>query len=58
MIYIEKNDKPNWLEKTFNIIKIQRNTITLPINETTNEKQIEKIAKKTQKISKQISAKK
>lgn len=58
MIYIEKNDKPNWLEKTFNIIKIQRNTITLPINETTNEKQIEKIAKKTQKISKQISSSK
>lgn len=58
MIYIEKNDKPNWLEKTFNIIKIQRNTITLPINETTKEKQIEKIAKKTQKISKQISSSK
>lgn len=58
MIYIEKNDKPNWLEKTFNIIKIQRNTIMLPINETTKEKQIEKIAKKTQKISKQISSSK
>ena len=58
MIYIEKNDKPNWLEKTFNIIKIQSNTITLPINETTNEKQIEKISKKTQKISKQRSSSK
>lgn len=58
MIYIEKNDKPNWLEKTFNIIKIQRNTIMLPINETTKEKQIEKIAKKIQKISKQISSSK
>lgn len=32
MIYIEKNDKPNFLEKIFNIIKVQNNTLFLPIN--------------------------
>ena len=50
MFYIEKSDKPSWLEKKINLIKIQQNTIILPINENTKEKQIEKIAKKTKKI--------
>lgn len=50
MFYIEKNDKPNWLEKKLNIIKIQENTAILPIDENTQEKQIEKIAIKTKKI--------
>ena len=37
MIYIEKNDKPNFLiEKIFNLIKVQENTIILPINEKRN----------------------
>lgn len=50
MFYIEKNDKPNWLEKKFNIIRIQENTIILPIEENSTEKQLEKIAMKTKKI--------
>ena len=49
MIYIEKNDKPNIIEKMFNLIKVQDSTIILPINEKTKEKQIEKIAKKNNK---------
>ena len=33
MFYIEKNDKPNWLIKKENIIKVEDNTIILPIYE-------------------------
>ena len=59
MFYIEKNDKPSWLERKINLIKIQENTIIVPINENTNKKQVEKIAKKTNKIiSKKTSSKK
>lgn len=59
MFYIEKNDKPNWLEKKLNIIKVIDNTIILPIAEDTKEKQIEKIAKKTkQSIEKNSNSKK
>lgn len=50
MIYVEKNDKPTLIEKIFNFIKVQENTIILPINEETSQKQIEKISRKTQKI--------
>ena len=39
MIYIEKNDKPNIIEKMLNLIKVQDSTIILPINEKTKEKQ-------------------
>lgn len=55
MIYIEKNDKPNIIEKRLNLIKVQDSTIILPINEKTKEKQIEKIAKKTIKVIGKIS---
>ena len=44
MIYIEKNDKPNIIEKILNLIKVQDSTIILPISKETTEKQIEKIA--------------
>ena len=50
MFYIEKNDKPNWLEKKINLVKIQDNTIILPIDESTKEKQVEKLSKKTKRI--------
>lgn len=50
MFYIEKNDKPNFIEKKFNILKMKDNTIILPITESKKEKQIEKMAKKTKKI--------
>ena len=55
MIYIEKNDKPNIIEKMLNLIKVQDSTIILTINEKTKEKQIEKIAKKTIKVIGKIS---
>ena len=55
MIYIEKNDKPNIIEKMLNLIKVQDSTIILPINEKTKEKQIEKQAKKTIKVIGKIS---
>lgn len=55
MIYREKNDKPNIIEKMLNLIKVQDSTIILPINEKTKEKQIEKIAKKTIKVIGKIS---
>lgn len=58
MFYIEKNDKPSWLERKLNIIKIQENTIMLPIDENIKEKQIEKIATKTNKIIQKYSTSK
>lgn len=58
MFYIEKNDKPSWLEKKLNILKVIDNTIILPITEETKEKQIEKIATKTNKIIKKYSTSK
>lgn len=50
MFYIEKNDKPNFIQKKLNILKFIDNTIILPITENTKEKNIEKIAIKTRKI--------
>ena len=50
MLYIEKNDKPNIIERKFNIIKVQNNNIKLPIIEKTKHRQKEKIAQKTVKI--------
>lgn len=50
MFYIEKNDKPNFIEKKLNILKMIDNKIILPITGSTKEKQIEKIATKTKKI--------
>ena len=50
MFYIQKNDKPNIIEKTFNIIKMQENKLFLPITDKTSEKQNEKLAQKTSKI--------
>lgn len=50
MFYIQKNDKPNIIEKTFNIIKMQENKLFLPITDKTSEKQNEKLAQKTNKI--------
>lgn len=58
MFYIEKNDKPNWLEKKLNLIKVQDNTIILPLAECTRERQIEKLASKTKKIIKKYSSSK
>ena len=53
MFYIEKNDKPSWLEKKLNIVKVIDNTIILPTLESTS--QIEKMALKTKKIIEKYS---
>ena len=58
MFYIEKNDKPNWLERKLNLIKVQENTIILPIDENIKEKQIEKLSAKTKKIIQKYSTSK
>lgn len=50
MFYIEKNDKPNFIEKKLKLLKIKDNTIMLPINENMNEKQLEKMAVKAKRI--------
>ena len=58
MFYIEKNDKPNFIERKLNLIKVQENTIILPIDENTKEKQIEKLSAKTKKIIQKYSTSK
>ena len=50
MFYIEKNDKPTWIEKIIPIIKVENNTIKLPYKENINQNKIEKLAQKTKKI--------
>ncbi len=50
MFYIEKNDKPSFIEKKFNILKMIENTIIIPITKDRKDKQIEKMAIKTKKI--------
>lgn len=55
MVYIEKNDKPNFIEKILNLIRFKENTIILPINEKMTEKKIEKLAMKTYKKITKIS---
>ena len=55
MFYIEKNDKPNWLEKKLNLIRIQDNTIILPITKETGNKKIEKLAQKTREVIQKYS---
>ena len=49
---IQESDKPNFLFKIFNIIKINENKIILPImgDETISVKKAEKLAMKTKKI--------
>lgn len=55
MFYIEKNDKPNMLVRILNLIKVEDNTIIVPICEKTTSKQIEKLAQKTNKIINKLS---
>ena len=52
MYCIQESDKPNFLFKIFNIIKINENKIILPImgEETISVKKAEKLAMKTKKI--------
>ena len=55
MFYIEKNDKPNFIEKKLGILRIVDNVIKLPIQDEAKEKQIEKMAQKTNKIIEKYS---
>lgn len=50
MFYIEKNDKPTWIEKIVSIIKVENNTIKLPYKENIKQNKIEKLAQKTKKV--------
>ena len=50
MFYIERNDKPTWIEKIIPIIKVENNTIKLPYKENINQNKIEKLAQKTKKV--------
>ncbi|MCI8640976.1 MAG: hypothetical protein HFJ59_03780 [Clostridia bacterium] len=50
MFYIEKNDKPNWIEDKLKLIKLKENVIILPDLEKIKEKDIERTAKRTKKI--------
>ena len=50
MFYIEKNDKPNFIERKLKLLKIKDNTIMFPINENLKENQLEKMALKVKRI--------
>ena len=51
MYYIQEIDKPSWLSKTFNIVKLENNRIILPIEtDRISDKKAQKLAKKTKKI--------
>lgn len=52
MYYIQEDDKPNFIAKTFNIIKLEGDKIIIPINtnEKIEEKKAEKLVQKTKKI--------
>ena len=51
MYYVQETDKPNFLFKLFNIVRLQEDKIILPIGEEKiRSKRAEKLAKKTKKI--------
>ena len=55
MFCIEKNDKPNWIQRKLNLLKVMNDTILIPLTNKTKEKQIDKMAKKTIKAIKKHS---
>ena len=55
MFFIDKIDKPNFLEKNFKIHKVIENTIYVPIYENIKENQFPKLALKTVKTLKNNS---
>ena len=59
MYYIEKSDKPMFLEQILNIINIQDNRLILPIKDgNINEKKSIKLAEKTNKILRKTNSNK
>ncbi len=50
MYYVQETDKPNFIFKLFNIIKVKQDKIILPIkDENINIKKAQKLAKKTKR---------
>ena len=59
LYYIQEADKPSFLFKMFHIIKLEGDKIILPINEKTlQNKQLQKLARKTRKIFEKTKSKK
>lgn len=60
MYYIEETDKPNFIHKKLNILKLEDNKIILPIEggESISNKQAEKLGQKTKKILEKTNCKK
>ena len=60
LYYIEETDKPNFIHRKLNIIKLEDNKIDLPINDEENltAKQAEKLGKKTKRILEKTNCKK
>ena len=51
MYYVQETDKPNYVFKLFNVIKLEDDKIILPVqNQEINLKRAEKLAEKTKKI--------
>ncbi len=50
MFYIQKNDKPNFIERKLGILKVIDNTIIIPIEKDIEEKKMERMAIRTRKI--------
>ena len=55
MFYVERIDKPNWIQRFFNIQKVIDDTIMLPIIDGMSEVDIEKLAKKTKRTIEKFS---
>lgn len=55
MFYVERIDKPNWIQRFFNIQKVIDDTIMLPIIDGMSEGDIEKLAKKTKRTMERFS---
>lgn len=60
MYYIEEADKPSFMHKKLNIIKLEDDRIILPINDEQNlsSRQAEKLWQKTKKILEKTNCKK
>ena len=59
MFYIQENDKPNNMERLFDLVKVERNKIIVPLRqENLTLKKQEKLANKTIKILNRSHSKK
>lgn len=59
LYYIQETDKPSFIHKKLNIIKLENDKIILPINEEKiSDKKAEKLGQKTKKILEKTNCKK